>query len=129
VPTHDEQRVRNSHYDSITCNDLECPGNVRHVDGPKRHIRRHAVGNMRARAAIPAPYVVLMSSAARGAGRRPSGRVSALPDPAEQRLGRGLRRRLMLAVAPGAAGALLVVALPARDADHVSIVRPSRGAC
>src|ERR1700721_1110578 len=35
----------------------------------------------------------------------------------------------MLAVAPGATGALLVVALPARDADHVSIVRPSRDAC
>jgi hypothetical protein len=60
---------------------------------------------------------------------RPAAPVSALPDPVEQRLGRRLRRRLMLAVAPGAAGALLVVALPARDANHVSIVRPSRGAC
>jgi hypothetical protein len=44
--------------------------------------------------------------------------VSALPDPAEQGLRRGLRRRLMLAVAPGTAGAVLMVALPARDADH-----------
>jgi hypothetical protein len=68
----------------------------------------------------------MLSSAARGTG---VGRVSALPDPAEPRLGRGLRRRLMLAVAPGATGALLVVALPARDTDHVSIVRPSRVAC
>jgi len=92
VPTHDEQRVRYSHFNSITCNDLECPGNVRHVDGAKRHIRRHAVGNMRARAAIPAPYAVPVLSrlvlGGRGAGRRP---VSALPDPAELRLGRGLR--------------------------------------
>jgi hypothetical protein len=63
------------------------------------------------------------------APRRGAGRVSALPDPVEQRLGRGRRRRLMLAVAPGPAGALLVVALPARDADHVSIVRPWCGAC
>jgi hypothetical protein len=51
-----------------------------------------------------------------GGPRGAAGAVSALPDPAERRL--GLRRRLMLAVAPGAAGALLVVALPARDADH-----------
>ena len=50
--------------------------------------------------------------------RGTTGAVSALPDPAERRLGRGLRRGLMLAVAPGAAGALLMVALPARDADH-----------
>jgi hypothetical protein len=58
------------------------------------------------------------------------GRKSALPDPVEQRLGLGLRRRLMLAVAPGAAWALLVVALAARDADHaLSIVSSSCGAC
>ena len=57
------------------------------------------------------PDVVLGAPRAGAAGA-----VSALPDPAERRL--GLRRRLMLAVAPGAAGALLVVALPARDADH-----------
>jgi hypothetical protein len=54
----------------------------------------------------------------------------ALAEPAERRLGpEGPRipgnprlpgRRLVLAVAPGAARALLVVALPARDADHVS---------
>src|SRR6266567_7894308 len=51
----------------------------------------------------------------------------ALAEPAERRLGRGSPglpgRRQVLAVAPGAARALLVVALPARDADHVSIVR------
>src|ERR1700683_2513924 len=51
-----------------------------------------------------------------GRPRGAAGAVSALPDPAERRL--GLRRRLMLGVAPGAAGALLVVALPPRNADH-----------
>jgi hypothetical protein len=47
--------------------------------------------------------------------------ASALPDPAERRLGpagRRIRRRLMLALAPGAARAVLVMAVPARDADH-----------
>ena len=53
MPTHDEQRVRNTHCSSITCRDLECPVNVRHVDGAQRHIRRHDGGNMRVRAAIP----------------------------------------------------------------------------
>ena len=57
-------------------------------------------------------FSMLFSAARAGV----AGAVSALPDPAERRL--GLRRRLMLAVAPGAAGALLVVALPARNADH-----------
>ena len=56
----------------------------------------------------------------------------ALPDPAERRLGSWLRlrcvgRRQMLAVAPGAARALLMVLLPARNADHVSIVRRRPG--
>jgi hypothetical protein len=53
VPTHDEQRVRNSHCNSITCNDPNVQCNVRHVDGAKRHIRRHAGGNMGVLAAIP----------------------------------------------------------------------------
>ena len=112
MPTHDEQRVRNSHCSSITRNDLECPVNVRHVDGAQRHIRRHDGDNTRVRGTIPAPCC------SRWPARGTAGAVSALPDPAERPLGRGLRQRLMLAVAPGAAGALLVVALPARDADH-----------
>ncbi len=45
-------------------------------------------------------------------------RASALANPAERRLGLRHRRRLMLAVAPGAAGALLMVPLPAGNADH-----------
>ena len=53
----------------------------------------------------------------------------ALAEPAERRLRAGVpimpSRRLVLAVAPGAARALLVVPLPARDANHVSILRLS----
>src|SRR5216684_5386307 len=113
VPSHDEQRVRNTHYARITCNGAACPGSVRHVDGAKRHIRRHTTGNQPAAAAIPAPR-----------------RASALAEPAERRLGPRIlgipRRRLVLAVAPGAARALLVVPSPARNADHVSIVRLGR---
>src|SRR6185437_2500066 len=49
--------------------------------------------------------------------------VLALADPAERRLGTRLRaglagRRQVLAVTPGAARALIVVPLSARDADH-----------
>src|SRR5690348_3291526 len=63
----------------------------------------------------------------------PSGRgLSALAEPAERGLpGRSLGRsgrRLVLAVTPGAAGALLMLPLPARDADHPSIVRPGLAA-
>ena len=53
VPAPDEQRVRNTHESRITCNEPDCPGSVRHVDGAKGHIRRHTRGNMPALAAIP----------------------------------------------------------------------------
>ena len=53
VPSHDEQRVRNTHYNRITCNEAGCPGNVRHVDGAERHIRRHTRRNVAVRVAIP----------------------------------------------------------------------------
>lgn len=46
---------------------------------------------------------------------------SALPDPAEARFGTRLRLPV-LAVAPGPAGAFLMVLLTARRADHASIV-------
>lgn len=42
----------------------------------------------------------------------------ALTDPAERRVGPLLDRRLVLAVAPVAAGAVLMVVLPAWYADH-----------
>ena len=68
------------------------------------------------------------------AGREDAGparRALALTEPAERRFGPGspgvLLRRQVLAVAPGAARALLVMPFPARDADHVSIVRSHPG--
>src|SRR5438045_1745181 len=53
----------------------------------------------------------------------PGERSSALAEPAERGLlSRRSGRRLVLAVTPGAARALLVLPLPARDADHPTIV-------
>src|SRR4029077_7380308 len=64
------------------------------------------------------------------------GRLSALAEPGQGRLGLGGSgwpgrpgRRQVLAVAPGAARALLVVPVPAREADHVSIVRAACALC
>src|SRR5262249_50447445 len=143
VPAPDEQRVRNTHEARITCNDPGCPGSVRHVDSREGHIRRHTRGNVPGRdpysplasgppPTSPSPFTAAPSLVAPQSSRRRGplarGGPLALPDPAERRLGSWLRlrwvgRRQMLAVAPGAARALLVVLLPARDADHVSIVR------
>jgi putative phosphoribosyl transferase len=102
VPAHDEQRIRNTHYSRITCNETCCPGQVRHVDSANAHSRRHARGNRP------------------GANAIPRGR-SALPDPAQRRLGPrivAVGRWLVLTVAPGAARAVLVMVLAARYADH-----------
>src|SRR5579875_171199 len=103
VAAHDEQRVRNAHLSRITHAGLVCPAVCPAQAG-------HARGNLRRAAAIPGRAV-------------PGGNVtvSAGPDPAERRLRRpvpGVLRRQVLAVAPGAAGAVLVVPLTARDADH-----------
>jgi hypothetical protein len=127
VPSHDEERVRNTHFTTITCNGPDCPGNVRYVDGAKDHIRRHTRGN-KGRATAYSPFSRLGRPVWVSPSRFPR---LALAEPAERRLGRGHRRiggrRLMLAVAPGAARALLVASPSARDADHASIVRPRRG--
>ena len=104
VSTDDEQWVRNTHYSRITCNGPGCPGQFRHVDSANANRRRHECGNRAGPQAIP--------GTARG---------SALADPAERRFGPGggrFGRRLVLAVAPGATGAVLVMVLPARYADH-----------
>ncbi len=152
VTAPDEQRVRNTHDARITRNGSGCPGSVRHVDGAKGQIRRHTRGNRPALSAIPrsppgpttspSPFTAppslvappsLLSPVGAGAlwlagvGLTPL-RRSTLAEPAERGLGlwrcsRLAGRRQVLAVAPGAAGALLVVLFPARAADHLSIVR------
>ena len=104
MPSHDEQRVRNTHYARITCNGPDCPGTVRHVDGAAGQIRGHTRGNMPRR---PSPVI--------GPGS------SALADQLSGGSRSGGPRRLVLAVAPGAARAFLVLPLPARDADHPSL--------
>ena len=106
MTTHDEQRVRNTHLSRITYFGPVCPAQASHVRA-----------NLSRTAGIP-PGVVFSCNFT----------VSALPHPTERRL-RGLPRvlgRQVLAVAPGAAGAVLMVPLAARDADHGLIV-PAAG--
>jgi len=71
VPSHDEQRVRNTHEARITCNEPDCPGTVRHVDGLVVRIGWHTDGNLSSAAAIPALASALAKPAERGllAGR------------------------------------------------------------
>jgi hypothetical protein len=66
VPSHDEQRVRNTHEARITCNEPDCPGTVRHVDGPVGQIGWHTDGNLPPAVAIPALAPVLADPAERG---------------------------------------------------------------
>ena len=80
--------------------------------------RTLALGHMRGNRAGPAS--IPRVPAAYAPGHRACCR-SALTDPAERRLGPGGHRsgrRLVLAVAPGATRAVLVVMLPAGEADH-----------
>jgi len=134
VPAHDEQRVRNAHDSTITRNRTCCPGYVRHVDGADVHMLGHMPGNRADRAPIPVPGPPPAPPALPAPGRIPRRRrfarrtcgQSALADPAERRLGAGgqrFRRRLVLAVAPRAARAVLMMVLPAWNADHAPIVR------
>jgi hypothetical protein len=53
VPTHDEQRVRNTHCNRITCNGPICPGTVHHLDGAAGHVSGHDDGNRCVPVAIP----------------------------------------------------------------------------
>ena len=55
VPTHDEQRIRNTHDSRITCNGSGCPGQVRHVDSAGGHTLGHVGGNRVALGPIPRP--------------------------------------------------------------------------
>ena len=53
MSTDDEQRVRNSHYNRITCNGPCCPGDVQHADSAGARSGRHTAGNRAAWQAIP----------------------------------------------------------------------------
>ena len=112
MPAHDEHRVRNTHLCRITYLSLVCPakvghgsGNLGHVDGYSGRGRKSCNGLASAGPALP------------------------LADPAQRRLHRLPARVLrgqVLAVAPGAAGAVPVMPLAARNADHPLIVALSR---
>ena len=131
MPSHDEQRVRNTHESRITCNEPGCPGTVRYVDGPAVRIGWHTDGNLPSAAAIPAPASVLAGPAepgrraravARGvvsvpvcAGYIPGMRRGeyALPFPDRQAAGTLLADRLARAVALADwAGRIVVLGLP-----------------
>jgi hypothetical protein len=112
VPAHDEHRVRNTHLCRITYLSLVCPAKVGHGSGNLGHVRGYS-----------------------GRGRKScnglasAGPALALADPAQRRLHRVPARVLrgqVLAVAPGAAGAVPVMPLAARNADHALIVALSR---
>ena len=115
MPAHDEHGVRNTHLCRITYSCLVCPAKVGHGSGNFGHVggysgRRRKSCNGLASAGLPGsalPAFVLSALA--------------LPDPAQRRLGRVSARVLrwqVLAVAPGAAGAVVVMPLAARNADH-----------
>jgi hypothetical protein len=118
VAARHEERVRNGHVNRITCNGPGCPGGVRYMDGAAPHSGasyRSVISGGIAMPTCPGRALFLRI-----------GCVSALPDPAERRLGLiapGQGRRLVLAVAPGTARALLVLPLTAGHADHLCIVR------
>ena len=124
MPSHDEQRVRNTHESRITCNEPDCPGTVRHVDGPAVRFGWHTDGNPPPAAAIPAAASARRSRLARfragpfvpvGAGYIPGMRRSeyALPFPDRHAAGTLLADRLGRAAAlTDWAGRIVVLALP-----------------
>lgn len=100
MPAHDEQRIRASHGDMIAC---------RWLAGPiPRPVCGHTTHNT-AKRPCGEPYSRPGTAAA--------GRL-ALPDPGEDGLGRAQRRQV-LAIAPGPASTLVVLALAAGGADHI----------
>ena len=135
VPAPHKQGVHRAHDTSITRCCTACPSRPRHRG---RRIRgtlvwHHVGANVCIRRAYSAPLENSKNVTGprcprlRGLGR-PAGlmallsggqRRSALADPAHRRL--GLTGRKVLAVTPGAAGAVVVMALPAWNADHAPI--------
>ena len=117
MPSHDEQRVRNTHEARITCNVPACPGAVRYVDGSVVRIRKHTRANRPSAAAIPGPCGELCAGlfALVGSGYIPGMRQGeyALPFPDRRAAGTLLADRLgRVATLAGWAGRIVVLALP-----------------
>jgi len=109
VPSHDEQRVRNTHEARITCNEPDCPGTVRHVDGSVVLIRKHTGGNRPP--AVPIPGLFALARPGYIPGMRQDGYALPFPDRSvagtllADRLGRGAGLARW-------AGRIVVLALP-----------------
>ena len=145
VPAPHEQGVHRAHYASITRACTACPSRPRHWGRRMRGLLmwHHLGANACIRRAYSAPLentknVTGPRCAGLGGLRRPAGlmallsagqrrsapvsagqRRSALADPGHRRL--GLTGRKVLAITPGAAGAVVVMALPPWNADHAPI--------
>ena len=134
VPALDEQGVHRAHHTSITRLRAACPSRRRHRGRRTRGtlVWLHTGANV----SIHRAYSAALENAGKRypaeiSGRRSPGRPggpdgpaqgrrrSALADPGHRRL--ALTGRKVLAVAPGAAGAVVVMTLPARNADHAPI--------
>ena len=124
MPARDEQRVHSTHTSSITRICIGCPRSRAFLaEGTRRaYVWHHVHANITPNR----PYSVQAGNltANQSAWRwRIAG--SALADPAQRRLGRPGRE--VLAITPGTAGAVLMVTLPARNADHGSFLPTSTG--
>jgi hypothetical protein len=118
MPARNKKGVSGGHASSITRAIPFCPGTIRPCGTAAGQWRARACPNAHVSCQLP----WLQAYSRRQALFRATIRGSALPDPAERRLGR-LGRRQMLAVAPGAARALDVAPVTARFADHAGIFR------
>ena len=109
MPAHDEHGVRNTHLCRITYLCLVCPAKVGHGSGNFCGVAGYSGSGRKSCNGLASALAVLALSAL------------ALADPAQRRLGRVSARVLrwqVLAVTPGAAWAVLVMTLAARNADH-----------
>jgi len=144
VPARYEQGVHRAHRTSITRSCALCPSRPRHRGRRTRDtlVWLHVRANACIRRAYSAPLENTKNVTGprcpglRGAGSAdgPAGLLSAgqpvriqaigsaLADPGHRRLGPlGLTGRKVLAITPGATGAVVVMALPAWNADHAPI--------
>jgi hypothetical protein len=122
VPTHDEHGVHNRHNNRITRVPARCPAVIHYVDSRPGEDAAGEEGHASPNPAISDQYSRIDARIIIHFSGRDN--QLPLPDPAHsrlrrRRLGSGeLGRRLMLAVAPVPARAILVMPLPARVADH-----------